>query len=160
MVQSSYNKAIWFYSNSNKTYIWPNNNGPFDNFVSTGMFNLVPGVVLDKDFGFWFYSIKPCQIAAPTFPSSILRAYNQSYFENISAGWNIVGVPFITNSSFKSIANSCSIRGAFYGYDTITNSYYNATTPVAGKSYFIYANAPCALDWTPNTGSSSPPPIP
>jgi hypothetical protein len=160
MVQSQYSKAIWFYSNSNNTYVWPNSNGAFDNYVSTGMFNLISGVVLNKDFGFWFHSTKQCQIEDPTFLSSVLQAYNQSYTENLSVGWNIIGVPFITNSSFKSIASSCSIRGAFYGYNTATNSYYNATTPAVGESYFVYANAPCALDWIPNAGSGSPPSTP
>jgi DNA-binding beta-propeller fold protein YncE len=160
MVQSQYSKAIWFYSNSNNTYVWPNSNGAFDNYVSTGMFNLISGVVLNKDFGFWFHSTKQCQIEDPTFLSSVLQAYNQSYTENLSVGWNIIGVPFITNSSFKSIASSCSIRGAFYGYNTATNSYYNATTPAVGESYFVYANAPCALDWIPSTNSGSPPSVP
>ncbi len=120
--------------------------------------------------GMWLYSAKQCSIRLTTYSASYIKNdtinSNITLSENLTSGWNMVSVPYGatgTNYGFAQVSKSCKVVGGPYGYDSATNSYYNATELQVGSGYFVYVSAPCSIDWSPWEGASgggSPPQIP
>ncbi len=144
-------KVLWGYDSSSNSYIWPNTQGAFLNYILTGS---VTGNIDNTDLGYWFYSAKQCSINIQAAQTSTIFTNGQKYTETLSSGWNLIGVPYITTYTFNTIASSCNILGGFYGYNASTHNYYAANTPVVGTGYFVYATAPCTFNWTPQNSDN------
>ena len=147
---------LWGYNNTNNQYLTFFNSGAFENYADyvsaepTGGGNVAVG-----GNGFWFYSHTQCSINITAVSANAV--YPQTLAEHLFAGWNLIGTPFITTDSFKTIASSCNVDGNFYGYNTTSKNYYSTTTPTIGEGYFVYLTSPCNINWTPG---STPPPTP
>ena len=157
------NSALWGYDRTTTLYTSIKSLGQFENYeeyTSPGP----SGPSLSGGYGFWFYSPKQCFINTQAIPINLVyQAVDKlgiPVTENISQGWNLIGVPYLTNESFSTIASSCNLRGGFYTYNATTNGYVEDGIPRAGTGYWVYANASCSLNWTPNMNNSSPPPAP
>lgn len=159
---SNINKVLFGYDGSTNSYSLINDLGGFQTYEEYLNSATSAKLLVTGGGGYWFYSTKQCSITTTIIPlSKVYSALNGipfTYF--LTAGWNLIGVPFAVTNTFSTISSSCNIRGGFYAYNATTRSYYNATTPVVGNGYFVYANAPCTLNWTPNSGSGSPPSAP
>ena len=158
----SSSEKLWGYNGTSGMYIWINGPGSaIGTFQSYEEYYMAAGSVngINGNNGYWFYSTKQCSVTTQGILASSAPA-GTSFKTALSTGWNLIGVPLIENNSFSTIASSCNLRGGFYGYDPTTNSYTNTTMSTVGKGYFVFANSPCMLDWTPNNGNGSPPPSP
>ncbi len=158
--------ALWGLESSTNDYVSLNSFTALDNFLITGSSSFAGygGRGNGNYLGFWFYSSKQCSVNAQTFTAAS-RPQNDFFLtSDLSAGWNLIGVPYTTTASFNSIASSCNLRGGFYNYNPTTNSYTDAASPTVGDGYFVYATAPCTLNWnaqgSASTGSTSPPSAP
>ena len=147
---------LWGYENPSNSYVSLSAETDLFNFLRTGSVTGTGNIGYFGVLGFWFNSPKQCSIS--TFAIS-----GGQYTTKLFEGWNVIGATEITSASFNSIASSCNLRGGFYAYNAITNSYSAVATPTPGAGYFVYANAPCTLDWNAgasSSGSSSPPSVP
>ena len=147
---------LWGYENPSNSYVSLSAETDLFNFLMTGSVTGTGNIGYFGVLGFWFNSPKQCSIN--TFAVS-----GGQYTTKLLAGWNIIGATEITSASFNSIASSCNLRGGFYAYNAIMDSYSAAATPTPGAGYFVYANAPCTLNWdavASSSVSSSPPSVP
>ena len=171
----SNNEKLWGYNNATASYQWINGPGSalgtFENYeeymsTSTGNGTITGGG------GYWFYSSKQCSINTQAPPISAVYAdYIAGHLPSLkintrlSQGWNLIGVPFIMNSTTTSDmqkANSCNLKGGFYTYNPSTNTYTMASTLNVGAGYWVYANNSCSLNWASylNNGNGLPPSSP
>lgn len=144
---------LWGYENPSNLYVSLGIESYLFNFLRTGTITGTGNIGNMGVLGFWFNSPKQCSI-------NTYAVSGGSYTTNLLAGWNLIGTAEITSAGFDGIASSCNLRGGFYSYDPTTNSYPQATSPTPGEGYFVYANAPCTLNWAATAGSSSPPSAP
>ncbi len=155
--------AMWGYNSSTDNYMTVDLPVVFENYeeYTAGSGS---GFTIAGGYGFWFHSSKQCSITTQAVPISavyqIASAAGTPLTENLNKGWNLIGTPFMITDSFNAIASSCNLRGGFYAYNATTDSYTTAATPAVGAGYFVYANAPCSLDWTPDISAGSPPSVP
>ncbi len=159
-------QKLWGYSNIGNSYQWINNPtyGGINAFENYATYSFNNTLTTSGGGGFWFFSTKQCSITLRAVSLTLIQQQNSLDGRNLNVtlfkGWNVIGVPILTNNGFNSMLNSCSIKGGFYTYNPLTSTYVNTTTPTVGSGYFVYANAQCTLDWTQNVNSSSPPSAP
>ena len=146
-------KALYFYNPYTQSYI----DAYSDN---TTLNTSILSLLYNDNYGAWVYAGYNCQNVI-TFPSTFVQ--NSTFKQTLQTGWNLIGVPILTNESFTTLLSPCYTNAGapvLYSYNSSTQNYYNPKTPNEGSGYFVHVQNQCTITWQQNSSAIPTPPLP
>lgn len=104
---------------------------------------------LPSGFGYWFKANDACELTVNG------DAYYSDYYEELSAGWNLIGAPSYI-AAFSDLENDCEVKSGPWAYNPSTSSYEQSSELQSGKGYWVKVSSACTL----SEGDEKPPAAP